>query len=1601
MSAQLDQPSDPSFVQETLEKKFSYSWKFITDEYINSPSTGNIQLLEKLSNNEINTNEIFYEILLTVTEYSKRISNNKILHDLISVILSHYTKVENRAKISEDFIILASSFKSNSNLSLFIKESPIDIRFKILHLNKSILLSEKIFPEVGKYQYNDLRSRIFTVDSFSSLHEASEGYSKFISQLYSYIDLQPNDISNVPVLLKVLNRINAEYNLDNSRCFLLLLNILSHYIDSNKELVLEIFKNSLWWNESKYNFTIQTTIIDYLFNYVGIKCLELKLITLLIKYNILDFESIYNSLGPFDYSIIDSSSIKPIENTEFIQLYNTIKQETLKKSKLSNASALALAAPLLPDSDDEDVNESSSLKSTKIETKKIENVKLKEEISILEKAKLFRKLNFLEYLIEFEMIDQVLFILVQYPQIPLISNKIADLLNNILDKYITPFYLEYVDNLNISKSLIVINNNNNNNNNNPIKSIDDFLKFIIRFISFNKYKLARNSSLLTKLLRIMKHSLNINSKSSEFWLQFFRLNIFPCLSFTNNIPVINEAFEVFVNNYSLETRYNIYGEYQITVKQDEITKLNYDITEKKTRDLLKRLSVENVNIICRSLNKLCSINPIATSNAFITHIESYNSLIDLVCESSKFFNDYSWDVITFQLLNKLNSNREVIQNDGLNYSLWFSNLSQFIGKLGQLYPESFQLYPILINIIKSLQSNDFNILSTVKQLLDLMTGIKPTMNLTSKQIMKMNAETSLRKIAYISIQDNRENCFKSCIKLINIMVENNIFSEFFILLCHVFVNLIDLANDKPLKFVNQKCDEVSSLIHTFTSALDLNLNKNIFKKNMISLNELIKDYKIQPQWAFEIWRKTWSIEIIENNNKSDFIFDKIKDDLIETLYKLDWNLLNVKFYLTFWQLSLYDINFNDLSYMIEYSDLKSQITGNSMKLRQQQRILPQKEIRNLELKNQKLMSIISNIREDMLKHEKNSKLIMERLEFEKKNWFEDSDKNFQGNELNERIKKRSLIFLQSCALPRLQHSSFDAVFVSKFLFFFNQLKIPGYSLKYILDNLFMIDILPITLYINTTGETENLALFYQLTLEKLNEWWCNKEIYEKESFKFDENLDHSDYCKLLFKWHENLLKQILKSLDSKSYTTRNNAILFLKVILVNFPCVQELADPLTNKLEEIVENDGRDDITLASRALIGLIKFRESKFISVWDFYEMEIEEKEEAMKAKEEKNKIENERLKEIESKRLEEEKKEHEKLRSEKINNAPTKPYGLVGLSAKKPEVEKNTVVESLKIKENDSAKIDKSKSEVKKEVIVPLESMKKVSPPASTPSAPKSTTTNINSTSTVSITNLPKSPLGVTKTKVSTSQTSQTLSHIHAPKIPPQAKPSATLTASINASNARRDNGSNKTNNNNNNNNNNNSNNDNGGKWSRYNRNDQSRYYEDSNSGNGSNLIGNSPVTSGMERKNSSSNNHNNGKNQYYGGQQQKQQQQPKSQFQQPQQQQSDRGGGGQYMKHSNSHGGGYYKNRNNNNNNNNNSNNSNNSNNNNTNTNNNNNNYNNRNHSKSNASIPLPPPATPPPPSSSSSSAAASNSSTNNNKRRMPPLNDYMYKRSRRQ
>ncbi|GMF02506.1 unnamed protein product [[Candida] boidinii] len=349
--------------------------------------------------------------------------------------------------------------------------------------------------------------------------------------------------------------------------------------------------------------------------------------------------------------------------------------------------------------------------------------------------------------------------------------------------------------------------------------------------------------------------------------------------------------------------------------------------------------------------------------------------------------------------------------------------------------------------------------------------------------------------------------------------------------------------------------------------------------------------------------------------------------------------MNINLYLNFWCLDLYDIIYEDINYPAELNKFKDQLNGlsKSIKLSDRDPNFSKKQRKQLEFERASLLDITKNFKDkNEVKHKEHHDFVMKFINNFKDQFFQNLD-----IEDEESVKIFINDLLEYCLLPRLVHSSFDSIFVFKFIFLIHKLNTPKFSLLYLLNTIFSSGFLEQTFYTLTSLQTENFGLFYSEILKKLNDWRLDKELYEKEAIgdgligmippnlksksndtegdvKMEDDKDndeavaltHELFKRALFNWHRSILINLIKSLESVSYTTRNNSIIFLKNLLGVFPIVEDHCEIISSKLISISREDKRQDLILSSNALISHITSKRSNWISMWDFYEMDKDEK-------------------------------------------------------------------------------------------------------------------------------------------------------------------------------------------------------------------------------------------------------------------------------------------------------------------------------------------------------------------------------------------------------
>ncbi|ODV98446.1 hypothetical protein PACTADRAFT_26905, partial [Pachysolen tannophilus NRRL Y-2460] len=1133
---------------------------------------------------------------------------------------------------------------------------------------------------------------------YQLLHEESLGYAIFSVEMYNafkddYAEFKVDYYQNV-----LLNLI-AYYKLDAYKCLDILFEVFSNNFVKNWKFAIDLLKKSLYWpivdhevdyvgktlEESLHDINsggneraaqiIAVKLAKYPENKPYPETLKL-LLAVLVKEGFINFGHFYNILKPIEEDSIEMNNI-----------FTNYKSEMQEKSSRVGASELAMAAPL-EDSDDEGANVASKRRaeSAKKVTKNLDEYKEDTE----EPLKFNFKVQMLRTFLSVGLYTESVFILSQFPYVPLVDEVTSELINRLMSGIVDKYYDQNVNFLSQTEievfktsKLVATTKSSELTNQVTLKELPvshlitfdarmksyatknfkyfyeywdnlpvinepiDLIRISKEFLKFNDVLISRKPSLVAKICDIIHLDLIRHGEDEQVkneWFEYFRHFIFPCLSLIEcNPSVINKAFSI-LKLYPEDMRYNLYGEYQsgLIYKNNLEIKLAKNTIQKKSKDALKRLSIQNAKSLSRKLAKLASGNPMIVLTTLLEHIESYDNLIDMVVDLARFFNDFTWDVLPFAILTRLTNGRDAVQGDGLNNKQWIQSLASFIGKIYSKHSE-LNIKPILTLLIKKFNDGDIDYLIIIKELLISSSGIQQISNLTLEQIELLNGENSLRKVVFNTIQDKRGHSSKSATRLLNDLIEIDGLNELFILLTDLHNNNILQIESHHIKILGLRNDDLESILHVFTELVNEFLKYDEFVAKMIPIDELCSKL-IQPKWTFELWRKRLSQMIRKNSlNATDFEGDikiqdteqiwnheliKVMDKITVTLPDFDWKHLNVGFYVTFWQLSLYDINYHDEMYDNKKLELEALKNGYQEKLRVslRSRDIPTSEIDRLKTEVFQLERILESLPGDKLKHADHSKSIMERIEREKNHWFETNNNGETSGEQLFEIQIRE--FLQRCLLPRATHSPLDAIFCAKFLFFLHRINTKGFITMLTLNQLFQ-DILDITIMTSSNNEAENLGLFYEEILRELNRW-RNKEIYESEAVGLEkiedgsqcyklscmilpgkqEPTDYSTFSRILFNFHRAILRNIHMALKYSNYLSRANALIFLKNCLGIFPIIEDHCESVLSAIQKVIKEDEREDLKLSSNSLIGRIKSYSKEWVHMWDFYEMTPEER-------------------------------------------------------------------------------------------------------------------------------------------------------------------------------------------------------------------------------------------------------------------------------------------------------------------------------------------------------------------------------------------------------
>jgi THO complex subunit 2 len=322
----------------------------------------------------------------------------------------------------------------------------------------------------------------------------------------------------------------------------------------------------------------------------------------------------------------------------------------------------------------------------------------------------------------------------------------------------------------------------------------------------------------------------------------------------------------------------------------------------------------------------------------------------------------------------------------------------------------------------------------------------------------------------------------------------------------------------------------------------------------------------------------------------------------------------LSFYITFWQLSLPDVDNGGFKqqYQTTIQHWERQLPAAPVMpgRRNYNQNIPRKEtdaMRQAKIE-------IAKLKVEQHETIQASNLTQKHLRLEMWQWFEGVPM------LDARSDALHSALLQDCFLPRSRMSLLDAQFAAAMLKFMHSSGVPGFRTIKLLDLLFNGNKLACMIRMYSDDEALTFGRFLHSILSELLRWHTNKNnAYAKSAHgsnkelpgfgrKFNadreaiEHLQYDDFCNLLNKWHKSLCTALKACLGTGDFQQIRNSLVILTACSGSFPKVDTMATELRQVIEPMSKNDERGDIKTAAGSSLALFKNPEKNFQSEYKF---------------------------------------------------------------------------------------------------------------------------------------------------------------------------------------------------------------------------------------------------------------------------------------------------------------------------------------------------------------------------------------------------------------
>lgn len=211
----------------------------------------------------------------------------------------------------------------------------------------------------------------------------------------------------------------------------------------------------------------------------------------------------------------------------------------------------------------------------------------------------------------------------------------------------------------------------------------------LRYDSVLMYKVIRLGKLLLASYGIETHRSVVPSGDNLYYdvLTLLDVTVLPSLSYMDCNCSIAEEIWSLLKLYPYTSRYCLYSRWK-----NETYSLYPDLlrkrgdAEKQIKNIMKRVSKENIKPVGRLIGKLTHSSPGFLFDYILLQIQVYDNLIHPVVDSLKYLTSLSYDVLGFCLIESLaNADKKRFKHDSTSISSWLQSLSSFCGAVFKKY----------------------------------------------------------------------------------------------------------------------------------------------------------------------------------------------------------------------------------------------------------------------------------------------------------------------------------------------------------------------------------------------------------------------------------------------------------------------------------------------------------------------------------------------------------------------------------------------------------------------------------------------------------------------------------------------------------------------------------------------------------------------------------------------------------------------------------------------------------------------------------------------------------------------------------------------------